>query len=182
MDKIKKTINSILNMEEVDQEYLQTVPDLSSEQTVSLILSLFVDVYNTRMPFNRHLGINVKNLTMDEAVVEIHAREELYGNYMQKILHGGVIASVIDLAGGIVAQSSSLNKMTGLTIAQLILRFSKMSTINIKVDYLRPGAGDHFICRASLLKSGNKVASTRMDMYNPKDELIATGTGAYLIS
>ncbi|HPX90585.1 MAG TPA: hotdog domain-containing protein, partial [Spirochaetota bacterium] len=62
-----------------------------------------------------------------------------------------------------------------------ISRFSKMSTLNIRVDYLRPGSGKKFRCISYVIRAGNKIAVTRMDMFNDSDNLIATGTGTYLI-
>lgn len=181
MSRLEHAINSVLNSDNITPEYLQTVPDLSSEDVRSVILGILTEVYSNRMPFNKYLGIRVSELTMDYTVVTIDAKEELYGNYVQKILHGGVISSVIDLSGGIIAQVNALTRMSGMTIAELLARFSKMSTINMHVDYLRPGSGSRFSCRAHVLKGGNKVAATRMDMFDEKGNLIATGSGAYLV-
>ena len=55
-----------------------------------------------------------------------------------------------------------------------------MGTIDLRVDYLRPGRGTHFLAEARLLRAGNKVAVTRMELHNDKEELLAVGTGTYL--
>ena len=51
----------------------------------------------------------------------------------------------------------------------------------MRVDFLKPGAGEKFKCISKVERAGNKVAVTRMEMFNEKNELIAIGTGSYLI-
>ena len=57
-----------------------------------------------------------------------------------------------------------------------------MGTIDLRVDYLRPGLGQSFSAKGFVLRTGRKVAVTRMELHNDKDLLIAVGTGAYSIS
>jgi acyl-coenzyme A thioesterase PaaI-like protein len=61
-------------------------------------------------------------------------------------------------------------------------RFSRIGTIDLRVDYLRPGQGEWFIARGFPLRTGNKVAVTRMELLNDRAELIAVGTAAYTVS
>ena len=181
MDEFQETLESIISRQDLPEEVLQTVPDITSDNFRSILIFMLMDAYNKRMPFNKHLGIEVTELTAERSVVSISLKEELYGNYIQKILHGGVISAVIDLAGGIIAQLHAVKNMKGMNIGQIMTRFSKMSTLNMRVDYLRPGSGDSFICIAKVVRAGNKVAVTQMEMFNDKDEQIALGTGSYLI-
>lgn len=181
MEELQDTIGSILSRQNLPEEILQTIPDTTSENFRSVLTYMLLDAYNKKMPFNKHLGVEVIELTTVRSVVAISLREELYGNYIQKILHGGVISSVIDLAGGIIAQLHAVSNMKGMNTGQIMARFSKMSTLNMRVDYLRPGAGEKFRCTARVVRAGNKVAVTQMEMTNEKDELIAIGTGSYLI-
>lgn len=181
MDIAEQSKNMLLEGSNLTEEYLQRKPDLSSPETIGIMLEILKEVYNSKMPFNTYLGVRVADLTLERAIIEIDSREELQGNYVQKILHGGAISSVIDLAGGIIAQSHAFSGMRGLTISELLARFSKMSTLNIRVDYLRPGAGKKFRCISKVLRAGNKVAVVQMEMLNENDLLIAAGTGSYLI-
>ena len=181
MDKIQNSIDTLLNGTNLTEEYLKSRPDLSSPDALKIITAVLTEIYNSRMPFNSYLGIRVIELSLERAVIEIKSREELYGNYIQKILHGGVISAVIDLAGGIIAQTHAFLSMNGTTVAEQIARFSKMSTLNIRVDYLRPGAGDNFRCISRVVRAGNKVAVVQMELLNQDDVLIAIGTGSYLI-
>ena len=181
MDKTQNSINQLLNGINLTEEYLNSRPDLSTPEAFKVLIEVLKGIYNSKMPFNSYLGITVTELSLERAVIEISSREELYGNYVQKILHGGVISAVIDLSGGIIAQTHAFLAMNGTTIAEQIARFSKMSTLNMRVDYLRPGAGEKFRCISKVLRAGNKVAVVQMELLNQDDILIAVGTGSYLI-
>jgi uncharacterized protein (TIGR00369 family) len=57
-----------------------------------------------------------------------------------------------------------------------------MGTIDLLVDYLRPGLGKHFLATGYILRIGNRVAVTRMELHNEEERLIAVGTGAYQVA
>lgn len=58
---------------------------------------------------------------------------------------------------------------------------SRTATTDLRIDYLRPGLGKHFIATGSILRAGNKVAVSRMDLHNEERAYIATATGTYLV-
>ena len=76
---------------------------LEMSMDIREILHFLGDIYEHRMPFDRLLGIRIAVLTLEEVKVQIDMREELVGNYIRGILHGGVISSVLDLTGGLIA-------------------------------------------------------------------------------
>jgi len=51
--------------------------------------------------------------------------------------------------------------------------------VDLRIDYLRPGAGNEFTATAWVIRAGNKFAVTRMELHNEKNDLIAVGTGTY---
>ena len=53
-----------------------------------------------QMPFNQLLGLRVTAFSAERAEVRFQWKSELVGNPVQQILHGGVIASVLDVVGG----------------------------------------------------------------------------------
>ncbi|MCF3989746.1 UNVERIFIED_CONTAM: thioesterase family protein, partial [Pseudomonas aeruginosa] len=59
-------------------------------------------------------------------------------------------------------------------------RLSKLGTIDLRVDYLRPGRGRTFTAHAVPLRSGNKVAVVRSELHSDDGTLVAVGTGTYL--
>lgn len=144
------------------------------------LLPLIANTFD-QMPFNRLLGLKVTRFEADEVEVCFPWSEQLIGNPLQNILHGGVIASVLDVAGGIMAVSSAVGRLTDVAPEELVTRLGKMSTIDIRTDYLRPGRGEQFIATARVIRAGNKVAVCRMELHNEQGVHIALGTGTYLV-
>ncbi len=132
-------------------------------------------------PFNRLLGLRIDYVGTGEGRISFSARPELVGNWHESILHGGVISSVLDTTGGLAACASALSRIRGLALDEVTRRMARMGTIDLRVDYLRPGKGIHFRCVGSVVRTGRKVAVSRMELFDQDNELIAVGTGAFLI-
>jgi uncharacterized protein (TIGR00369 family) len=145
------------------------------------MLDLLKDIYEQQMPFDRLLGIRIANLTPLDVQVRIDMRTELVGNFVREILHGGVISSVLDVTGGLVASVELLRNLEGLEIEEVGKRMAKVGTIDLRVDYLRPGKGEYFIATGAILRKGSKVAVVRTELCNDQKVLIAAGTGTYLV-
>jgi len=133
----------------------------------------------TAIPFNQMLGLHLDQLTPNQVAMSFKMKNELVGNFFYGILHGGVISSVLDMAGGMVVMSSIIQKNPNCTVEDLSEILSKCSTVDLQISYLRPGKGDLFITKAYLIKSGNKISFARMELYNQEDVLIAMGNGTY---
>jgi len=73
-------------------------------------------------------------------------------------------------------------RMSGETMEAKLARFERFGTIDLRVDYLRPGVGKFFVATAYPLRTGNKVAVTRIELNNDENDLIAVGTGSYVVS
>ena len=145
------------------------------------MLNFLADIYENRMPFDVLLGVKVEHLSMEEVKVKIEMREELIGNFVRGSLHGGVISSVLDLTGGLIASVELLKDLEGKDIDEVGRRLARVGTIDLRIDYLRAGKGAHFIASGSILRKGNKVAVVRTELTNNRKSLIAAGTGTYLI-
>ena len=61
-------------------------------------------------------------------------------------------------------------------------RFSRLGTIDLRIDYLRQGLGAHFTASAEVLRLGGRVGSVQMRLVNDEDMLIATGAASYMLS
>lgn len=133
------------------------------------------------IPFNKVLGLSLDALDETHMSMSFSMKHELVGNFLQGILHGGVIASVLDMAGGMVVLASGIKKHPKSSIEELARIASFCSTIDLHVNYLNPGKGETFIAKSWLLKSGHTVSFTRMELYNQDETLIATANGTYLL-
>ncbi|XPF92993.1 thioesterase family protein [Colwellia sp. RE-S-Sl-9] len=140
-----------------------------------------IEFWNEKMPFNQLLGLNITQFDSKQSEVRFLWQDKLIGNPIQKILHGGVTAAALDLAGGVVAAANILDGLE-LTSPEMVHdSLSKLGTIDLRTDYLIPGRGKEFIVTARIIRGGTKVAVARMEMHNEKGEHIAFGTGTYMV-
>ncbi|MGE4518275.1 MAG: thioesterase family protein [Desulfobacteraceae bacterium] len=151
---------------------------INDEEFVSAINELF----NEKIPFNKILGLKVESINHEGVSVSIQMRDELMGQYNRGMLHGGAISSVIDVAGGLSAFIGLQQKMRDETLDARLKRFSRVSTIDMRVDFLRPGLGKWFVATGYVLRTGNRIAVTRIELHNDQNQLIAAGTGSYSVA
>ncbi|MBU8910285.1 MAG: thioesterase family protein, partial [Desulfobacterales bacterium] len=139
--------------------------------------------YLEMLPFNKVLGIDIDLLDYEtgEAVTSFNMTKDLIGNPAAGILHGGVIASVIDLTGGLSALISCAKSHEGESLDIIDKKFTSSATIDMRVDYLRPGKGRSFQCMSRIIRAGSRIVVAKIDLYNEKETRIATGTATYLI-
>ncbi|MEO6575732.1 MAG: hypothetical protein ABIP89_17910, partial [Polyangiaceae bacterium] len=57
------------------------------------------------IPFNKYLGMKVIEIRKSFARLELPFREEFIGDPMRRALHGGVISTLADTAGGLAVWS-----------------------------------------------------------------------------
>ena len=146
-------------------------------ETVSQIKKTFEE----RIPFNKALGLTVSELTLDRVVLSWDMRPEQVGNFVHGILHGGVISAALDATGGLVAMINALKRMEGSGPEERSAVLSKIGTIDLRVDFLRKGVGESFHATGYILRTGSRVAVTRMELHNEQEKLLATGTGTYIV-
>ncbi|MEI9534558.1 thioesterase family protein [Moellerella wisconsensis] len=149
--------------------------------TLEQATQLMSDAFIYKMPFNQLIGIKLMRLEMDFVQLALDNKAELIGNFSQQILHGGVIAAILDVAGGMVCINQLLTRIEPLSHEMIIDRMSRMGTIDLRVDYLRPGRGNKFIASANILRNGNKISVTRSELHNDKNQHIASATATYLV-
>jgi uncharacterized protein (TIGR00369 family) len=143
--------------------------------------SLVREIFSGKIPFIKVLGLKVESISYERVRVSFQMRDELMGNYKRGMLHGGVISSVIDAVGGLAALMGAQEKMRGKTLATRLEKLERGSTIDLRVDFLRPGIGKWFVATAYALKTGNKIVVTRIELNNDQNDLIAIGTCSYFM-
>ncbi len=150
---------------------------------IEAVLERIRKYYLEMIPFNNVLGIDIDLLDYEtgDAVTRFEMTDELIGNSTAGILHGGVIASVIDLTGGLSALISCAKFHEGKSLDVINKKLTSSATIDMRVDYLRPGKGSCFHCRSRIIRAGSRIMVAKIDLYNEKQTRIATGTATYLI-
>jgi len=143
---------------------------------------LLTEMFEERIVFNKLLGLKLMAVAAGEVRCRLSMRPELIGHYTHQRLHGGVISAVLDAVAGIAALVANCARHMDEPPAQRLGRFVRLGTIDMRIDYLRPGTGAHFDARAQVIRLGSRVASTRMELLGADGTLLATGAGAYMVS
>ncbi len=97
-------------------------------------------------------------------VIALGFRDELRRLPDEKSYHGGVIATLIDLAGH----------------AAVAVKIGRMApTIDLRIDYLRPADGSDLTATAKLIRAGRSVARVDIEITDDQGRQIAIGRGTY---
>jgi uncharacterized protein (TIGR00369 family) len=124
----------------------------------------------TQAPYNKFLGIRGDTLEPGRAVLRLPLREEFVGDPRRGSLHGGVIAALIDTAGGAAAWSTLDAPLE-----------DAVSTVDMRVDYLEPAVvGADLRAEAQVRRKGNRVCHVRVEV-TQAGALIAEGCAVYNI-
>jgi len=117
-------------------------------------------------PFQQLLGLRLESFDSAAQTVAIRStfgpnveREPGTGQY-----HGGVIASLIDIAGD---------------FALIAALGYGVPTINFRVDYLRPASKTDLIAHARVRRAGRTIGVVDIDVTDDAGKLIAIGRGCY---
>ena len=140
--------------------------------------------FEESIPFNRFLGLRVPLLRQGRVSLLLPFRPELIGDPSRPALHGGTISMLADTAGGAAV-------FTGVQDGD------RVSTVDLRIDYLRPGASVDTVAEATVVRLGGRLGVSRIQIWQERsagnesaeargDEqearrLIAEATGVYSI-
>lgn len=139
-------------------------------------------IFEELIVFNRVLGLKITQIAPAQVKARIDMRPELVGHFAYNRVHGGVISAGLDAMGGLAVMAAIGARHMDETVAQRLQRFAKLGTIDLRVDYLRPGIGESFELRAEVMRLGSRVASTRMEFLGADGKLLSTAAAAYIVS
>ena len=139
-------------------------------------------LFEERIPFNAVLGLRIDALAGDGVSGRIEMRPELIGHYTHQRLHGGVISATLDAMAGLAVLAAIGARHMDDPIEARLARFGRLGTIDLRIDYLRPATGPHFVATAQVLRLGSRLASTRMEFLDAKGVLLCTGAAAYIVA
>ncbi len=140
------------------------------------------DIFEKKIVFNEVLGLKVTSITPTVVTATIDMRHELVGHFSYNRIHGGVISACLDTMGGLACMAAMGARHMDEPPLQRMQRFAKLGTIDLRVDYLRPGIGEQFVLRAEVLRLGSRVGSTRMEFAGTDGKLLSCGSGSYIVS
>jgi uncharacterized protein (TIGR00369 family) len=118
----------------------------------------------TQAPFHQWLGIEVLALHADGIEVKATWREEWVVNQELRYTHGGILATLIDLAA-----DWALVKHTGRGVP----------TIDMRIDYHAAALPGDLFARGKVVKSGRQFSTAEAHVFNSEGKLLASGRGTY---
>lgn len=158
-----------------------TVPFPASGFEPEFIAAL-KDIFEDKIAFNRVLGLQITQIVPECVTARIAMKPELIGHFGHQRIHGGVISAGLDAMGGLAVMAAIGARHMDEPPLQRLQRFGKLGTIDLRIDYLRPGIGEQFELRAEVLRLGSRVASTRMEFLDAEGKLLSAGAAAYIVS
>jgi uncharacterized protein (TIGR00369 family) len=138
--------------------------------------------FEQETPFNGLMGLTLHAFEPTGVTSRLPMRPDLVGHRPTHRVHGGAISATMDVTGGFAIMAAMAVRHPLETLAQLVPRFSKISTIDLHVNYLNVSIGDHFLIHATVLRLGSRVATTRMEFMSSDGKLLASGSGAYMVA
>lgn len=153
-----------------------------SPQEQARLEAMLRDMFEHRIHFNELIGLKVASLYPAAPQLTFAMRKELVGSYVHGRLHGGMISATLDTVGGLAVTVGIAEKHADESADQVAHRFGRIGTIDLRVDYLRPGIGQNFVATGRITRLGGRIASLQMTLENDAGVLIATGSAAYVIS
>lgn len=122
------------------------------------------------VPFNRFLGIRVDRLDRGFARLAVPFREEFLGDPRRPALHGGIISTLVDTCSGAAVWTH-------------FDREDRISTVDIRVDYMSPGPPADIVAESTVKRIGNRVAVIHTLVYAVSDPetVIAEGRAVYSV-
>ena len=123
---------------------MDTDARLSDDKAAEVLASF------ARQGLMRSIGATLAEIAPGRCTIELPFAEAL--GQQQGFFHGGIVASLGDNAGGYAALS-------------LMPLGSECVTLEYKVNFLRPAAGERLIAAGSVLRAGRTVTVTRVDVF-----------------
>ncbi len=118
----------------------------------------------TRAPFHQWLGLTVVEITDEGIEIRAKWRAEWVVNVERGYTHGGVIATLID-----VAADWAMLKQNGRPVP----------TIDLRIDYHRPTIRSDLVARGTVIRGGAQFASAEARVLDIEGRLVASGRGTY---
>jgi uncharacterized protein (TIGR00369 family) len=139
-------------------------PTTSGPTTSEAITLERVQELITRGPFHQWLGLKVVALRDDGIELTATWREEWVVNPDRGYTHGGVLATLVDLAA-----DWAMVRKTGRGVP----------TIDLRIDYHAAAMPGDLTARGKVVRIGGQFSTAEAHIYDAEGKLLASGRGTY---
>ena len=116
--------------------------------------------------FNQYLGIRIVRTHADGMTIECPLHPQLLN--ASGVLHGGVTATLADVA-------------VGQALARHLAPGRMSTTVELKVNYLRPVTGRKITARSHMVRIGKTLSIGRVDLSDDRRRLVAVALITYML-
>ena len=120
-----------------------------------------------RSPFIKLLGLEIEKIEHGACFSRLRIRDTLLNKH--SAVHGGVIYSMADISMGVAVYST-------------LKSGEETSTVEIKINYLKPAKTSLLTCEAKILKKGKNIAVMEADIRSGENSLIAKSLGTFMFT
>ncbi len=132
-------------------------------------LQLLKEVMQDVMPVNKLLGVEIEKLEEGYAEVRVPFQKQFVGDFRRGLWHGGILASVADTIGGLVALSMARSQ-------------DQVNTVDMRIDYLHGAVEEDIYGEAVLVKAGKRIILADVKLFQKhQEEPIVVARCAYSI-
>jgi uncharacterized protein (TIGR00369 family) len=153
---------------DIKDELNRFIDESSDQEKVAMKIflnSLKAKRENTNLTHIASL-LQFKTTLIDDKTLEMEMPNSPLLDNSIGIVHGGLTATLLDTALGTLASHVPGNKKGAVTV-------------ELKVDFLTPGIGEKFICRAEVVHNGRQLVRMEGKVRNEKGNLIASASGTF---
>ena len=118
-----------------------------------------------RVPFAHLLGIELGEIRRGAATLYLEVRDELRQN--NGVVHGGVIASLMDTAAA-------------FALLTLLEPNQTSTTVDLTVHYMRPLLKGRATAEARVLRAGRRIITISIDVLDETKTLAATALTSFI--
>jgi uncharacterized protein (TIGR00369 family) len=118
--------------------------------------------------FWRFYGIEMLHIGKGSAELRLPLDMDRFAN-PRGVVHGGVASSLLD-------------SVSGVSIKTMIEQSQSVATLNLSVNYTRPGIGGAMIAKGKVVTAGKRIATVSGEIYDEQEhKLLATSSGTFMI-
>ena len=118
-----------------------------------------------RVPFAHLLGIELGEMRRGEATLHLEVRDELRQN--NGVVHGGVLASLMDSAAA-------------FAVLTLLEKDQTSTTVDLTTHYLRPLLKGRATARARVVRAGRRIMVITIDVLDETEAIVATALTSFI--
>jgi uncharacterized protein (TIGR00369 family) len=118
-----------------------------------------------KVPFAKFVGIELEDVQPGLAMLALDVREELKQNH--GVVHGGVVASLIDSAAA-------------FAVISVLSPDERATTADLTISYLRPLTKGRTRCAARVLRAGRRLIVVSAELWDDAGNLAATALTTYI--